>query len=423
MTPGYCRATPSASRASRRGTRSGSSKACPSGSAARLDPVALIERVEELGAPYGIGRGIHLGDTIIGTKGRVAFEAPAAEISHAHRELEKLVLAAPAAHQGSRRGALWRSRARRPVPRPRVPGHRGAACFVAGARHGRGESAAPPGSRVRRGRHVAVLADGSLEGRLWRGRRRMDADRCAGFSKDARRCPGMFHTRAGEGPRGAGSGEMKTPSSSTRSLRSPRPAISATSCASATDIPCGEGVVLVVEVLNNKSTYNTLELTSGRMAKVAQGRRHRRRTRPSQGAVRLFRPLAGVGAGRRRDPAAEHRRRARHLRLGQPRQGQALRLPRAGRRAAFPVSRRAHRRAGARRLSSRSTSMRRSTRRAYRSSRSPAPAWKPARPLLPARSSAACAIAGSWSMPSRRPASRLRRDILAMEDAGARRGR
>jgi hypothetical protein len=38
-----------------------------------------------------------------------------------------------------------------------------------------------------------------------------------------------------------------------------------------TDIPCEEGVVLAVEVLNNKSTYNTLELTSGRMAKVGKG--------------------------------------------------------------------------------------------------------------------------------------------------------
>ena len=37
------------------------------------------------------------------------------------------------------------------------------------------------------------------------------------------------------------------------------------------DIPCEEGVVLVVEILTNKSTYNTLELTSGRMAKVARG--------------------------------------------------------------------------------------------------------------------------------------------------------
>jgi argininosuccinate synthase len=46
-----------------------------------------------LAGPFGIGRGIHLGDTVIGTKGRVAFEAPAAEVLlTAHRELEKLVL-------------------------------------------------------------------------------------------------------------------------------------------------------------------------------------------------------------------------------------------------------------------------------------------------------------------------------------------
>ena len=55
--------------------------------------VAIIESLERLAAPFGIGRGIHLGDTIIGTKGRVAFEAPAAEVLLcAHRELEKLVL-------------------------------------------------------------------------------------------------------------------------------------------------------------------------------------------------------------------------------------------------------------------------------------------------------------------------------------------
>jgi argininosuccinate synthase len=58
-----------------------------------LPPVAIIEALEALAAPFGIGRGIHLGDTIIGTKGRVAFEAPAAEVLlSAHRELEKLVL-------------------------------------------------------------------------------------------------------------------------------------------------------------------------------------------------------------------------------------------------------------------------------------------------------------------------------------------
>jgi hypothetical protein len=38
-----------------------------------------------------------------------------------------------------------------------------------------------------------------------------------------------------------------------------------------TEIPAEEGVVVVVEVLTNKSNYNTLELTSGRMAKVGKG--------------------------------------------------------------------------------------------------------------------------------------------------------
>jgi hypothetical protein len=37
------------------------------------------------------------------------------------------------------------------------------------------------------------------------------------------------------------------------------------------DIPAEEGVVVVVEVLDNKSTYNTLELVSGRMAKLGKG--------------------------------------------------------------------------------------------------------------------------------------------------------
>ncbi|MEX2496315.1 MAG: argininosuccinate synthase [Woeseia sp.] len=60
-----------------------------------LSPVKLIETLERLAGRYAIGRGIHLGDTLLGTKGRVAFEAPAAEvIITAHRELEKLVLSA-----------------------------------------------------------------------------------------------------------------------------------------------------------------------------------------------------------------------------------------------------------------------------------------------------------------------------------------
>lgn len=58
-----------------------------------MDPVAAIEAIDELAAAYGIGRGIHLGETILGVKGRVAFEAPAATVLiAAHRELEKACL-------------------------------------------------------------------------------------------------------------------------------------------------------------------------------------------------------------------------------------------------------------------------------------------------------------------------------------------
>lgn len=56
-------------------------------------PVELIETLNERGGKLGIGRGYHLGDTILGYKGRIAFEAPAAAVLlDAHRELEKLVL-------------------------------------------------------------------------------------------------------------------------------------------------------------------------------------------------------------------------------------------------------------------------------------------------------------------------------------------
>jgi argininosuccinate synthase len=60
---------------------------------AALDPVSLIAKLNTIGAEFGVGRGIHLGDTILGVKGRVGFQAPAAHLLIlAHRELEKLVL-------------------------------------------------------------------------------------------------------------------------------------------------------------------------------------------------------------------------------------------------------------------------------------------------------------------------------------------
>ena len=58
-----------------------------------LDPVSLIETLADVGGTHGVGRGIHTGDTVLGIKGRVGFEAPAATILiAAHRELEKIVL-------------------------------------------------------------------------------------------------------------------------------------------------------------------------------------------------------------------------------------------------------------------------------------------------------------------------------------------
>lgn len=57
------------------------------------NPVEAICAVEDIGAPYGIGRDMHVGDTIIGIKGRVGFEAAApALIIGAHRFLEKYTL-------------------------------------------------------------------------------------------------------------------------------------------------------------------------------------------------------------------------------------------------------------------------------------------------------------------------------------------
>ena len=57
------------------------------------DKVAAIQKIEEIGAAYAIGRDCNVGDTIIGIKGRVGFEAAAPKlIIEAHRLLEKSTL-------------------------------------------------------------------------------------------------------------------------------------------------------------------------------------------------------------------------------------------------------------------------------------------------------------------------------------------
>jgi argininosuccinate synthase len=57
------------------------------------EPLMVIRELEKLAAPWGVGRDVHVGDTIIGIKGRVGFEAAAARIIiDAHLALEKHVL-------------------------------------------------------------------------------------------------------------------------------------------------------------------------------------------------------------------------------------------------------------------------------------------------------------------------------------------
>ena len=57
------------------------------------DRIEAIQAVEKIGAAYGIGRDMHVGDTIIGIKGRVGFEAAAPTlIIAAHKFLEKFTL-------------------------------------------------------------------------------------------------------------------------------------------------------------------------------------------------------------------------------------------------------------------------------------------------------------------------------------------
>jgi argininosuccinate synthase len=59
----------------------------------KLTGIEIIKQLNAAGARHGVGRGIHIGDTILGIKGRIAFESPAPLVLvNAHRELEKLVL-------------------------------------------------------------------------------------------------------------------------------------------------------------------------------------------------------------------------------------------------------------------------------------------------------------------------------------------
>jgi hypothetical protein len=157
----------------------------------------------------------------------------------------------------------------------------------------------------------------------------------------------------------------------------------------AADIPCEEGLVVVVEILNNKSTYNTLELTSGRMAKVARGD-------VVVGALGHRKALFGYSG--HIPPALKPGDVVQMLNIGgvlgicdsaTPDKGKPFDCKVLGAVLTFPY------------LGER-IGVPRSTRAACRWWRLPARAWRRARRPRPPPSSRACAIGDSRWMPSRR---------------------
>ncbi len=75
-----------------------------------LPALEILERLDDLGARHGLGRGIHLGETVLGIKGRVVFEAPAAVlVLTAHRELAKLVTSQASLFWNDHLGQLYGS--------------------------------------------------------------------------------------------------------------------------------------------------------------------------------------------------------------------------------------------------------------------------------------------------------------------------
>src|SRR6185312_14768811 len=196
------------------------------------------------------------------------------------------------AHQGFGGPTLRRPGARRTAPGSRLPRHRSSIVVLSGARQRRGPSPVQARVPVRGRRQLAVFAHGGIEGRVWGVGRRMDARRCSRVFQNARSDRRVLSPdrrrgrRADANPlsgRSLGGGPHSGGRRGGRRMSGMRTVVvdkiaSVTQACGlshelriAADIPCEEGLILVVEILNNKSSYNTLELTSGRMAKVARG--------------------------------------------------------------------------------------------------------------------------------------------------------
>ena len=136
-----------------------------------LEGPSLVARLGELTDAYGIGRGIHVGETALGIKGRIGFEAGAALVLiSAHRELEKLVL--------TRWQTFWKDQLGRFYGDRR---HRGAHHQLAVAGHGGHPRPARARSLPGRGHPQPPLHDGHLHRDLRRGEPALVRRRGPGF--------------------------------------------------------------------------------------------------------------------------------------------------------------------------------------------------------------------------------------------------
>ncbi len=149
------------------------------GEAVELDGKALpgeqiLAKLNKLFAPYGVGRGVYTGDTVIGLKGRIVFEAPGlVSLLAAHRALEDAVLT----KQQNRFKPDVARKVRRLLPRPAEDRHRSLPEVLAGQGQRRSGAGNPRWPCRCRGGEVAAPAQHQgryvcTVGRLGRGRGR-----------------------------------------------------------------------------------------------------------------------------------------------------------------------------------------------------------------------------------------------------------
>ena len=147
------------------------------------DKIAAIQKVEEIGAAYGIGRDMHVGDTIIGIKGRVGFEAAAPMlIIGAHRFLEKYTL--------SKCQLVRNVPPRKPVSRTGHARHRSHVAGIATQCERNGDPGTPPAFILDCRRRFERRPGQDQVRRIRRNAEGLDSRRCKRFHQ------GYFHSAA-----------------------------------------------------------------------------------------------------------------------------------------------------------------------------------------------------------------------------------